>query len=337
MITKSATTLQCPNGWQAELANAIRDPAQLLEQLQLPGDLLDAATRAAQQFPLRVPLSFVQRMRVADPNDPLLRQVLPLDAELEDVPGYNRDPVGDLDAMASPGLIHKYHGRALLVTTGACAVHCRYCFRRHFPYPEHAPNPLHWQEMLGYLAGHEEISEIILSGGDPLSLSDKRIAELVTQFDAIPQLATLRIHTRLPVVLPNRISPALVATLSGTRLNVVMVLHINHPNELDASLKRAIGELRKLGIHCLNQAVLLRGVNDQAATLIDLSQHLFTAGVLPYYLHQLDPVAGAHHFAVPLAEGQRIMAEVRAQLPGYLVPRYAQELAGADAKRTIPY
>jgi EF-P beta-lysylation protein EpmB len=337
MITKTAATLQCPNGWQAELANAIRDPAQLLAQLHLPGDLLDAATRAAQQFPLRVPLSFVRRMRLADPDDPLLRQVLPLGAELAHVPGYHRDPVGDLAALASPGLIHKYHGRALLVTTGACAVHCRYCFRRHFPYPEHAPNPQHWRATLDYLTEHAQISEIILSGGDPLSLSDKRLAELVMQLDAVPQLSTLRIHTRLPVVLPNRISPALLTTLSGTRLHVVMVLHINHPNELDESLKSAIADLRKLGIHCLNQSVLLRGINDCAATLIDLSRGLFAAGVLPYYLHQLDPVAGAHHFAVPLAEGQRIMAEVRAQLPGYLVPRYAQELAGADAKRAIPY
>lgn len=337
MITKSAPTLQCPNGWQAELAAAIRDPQVLLERLQLPLSLLEQARLAAQQFPLRVPVSFVERMQPGNLHDPLLRQILPLSEELQDMPGYTADPVGDLAALAAPGLLHKYHGRALLVTTGACAVHCRYCFRRHFPYQQQHPGQQHWPAIREYVQAHPDIQELILSGGDPLSLGDNRFAELLQQIETLGQLTTLRIHSRLPVVLPSRISPALLAALATTRLKVVMVLHINHPNELNQALIAAIADLRHQEIHCLNQAVLLRGVNDSAQTLIDLSWRLFDADILPYYLHQLDPVAGARHFDVPIEQGQHIMATVRARLPGYLVPRYAQERQGQAAKSPIHF
>ncbi len=334
MISKTAPTLQCPNGWQAELAAAVRDPAALLSLLQLPDIWLDKARAAAELFPLRVPHAFISRMRPGDINDPLLLQVLPVAAELASHPGYVSDPVGDIAALAAPGLIHKYHGRALLVTTGACAVHCRYCFRRHFPYQAHQPGQ-NWPAIHAYLQEHPEIDEIILSGGDPLSLGDKRFGELVAALSSIPQLATLRLHTRLPVVLPSRITPELLQTLGDTRLQTVMVLHINHPNEIDAQLAAGIQKLGANNIHCLNQSVLLRGVNDDAGTLTALSKRLFQIGVLPYYLHQLDPVAGAHHFHVSVAQGLALMAQLRARLPGYLVPRYAQEIPGEQAKMTL--
>lgn len=334
MISKTAPTLQCPNGWQAELAAAIRDPAELLTLLQLPDTWLNKARAAAELFPLRVPHAFIARMQTGDINDPLLRQVLPVAAELASQPGYTSDPVGDIAALATPGLIHKYHGRALLVTTGACAVHCRYCFRRHFPYQAHQLSQ-NWPAIHAYLQEHPEIDEIILSGGDPLSLGDKRFGELVAALSTIPQLTTLRLHTRLPVVLPSRITPELLHTLGNTRLHTVMVLHINHPNEIDDQLAAGLQQLGANNIRCLNQSVLLRGVNDDAGTLIALSKRLFQVGVLPYYLHQLDPVAGAHHFHVSIEQGQALMSQLRARLPGYLVPRYAQEVPGEQAKITL--
>jgi len=333
MISKTARTWQHPApDWQAELARAIRDPARLLQQLDLPMSLLPAAQAAARQFPLRVPMSFVARMRRGDPDDPLLRQVLPLAAENATQPQGLQDPVGDLAAQASPGLLHKYHGRALLVTTGACAIHCRYCFRRHFPYAKGNPLHRHRTDSLQYLAEHPELSELILSGGDPLSLPDRQLAEWVGECERLPQLQTLRLHTRLPVVLPSRVNAELCDWLSRTRLNTVIVLHVNHPREIDAEVRQACQALRQTGATLLNQSVLLRGVNDTLETLESLSRTLFAAGVLPYYLHQFDPVQNALHFTVPAAEGQTLLSGLRARLPGYLVPRYVQEIPGAGAK-----
>ncbi len=341
MITKTAQTLQRSGyeipgkqNWQSELARAVRDPAELLALLDLPTSLLPAAQRAVELFPLRVPHSFIARMRRGDMHDPLLRQILPLADELEQTRGVS-DPVGDLDASVSPGLLHKYHGRALMITTGACAIHCRYCFRRHFPYASQQAGSQQWADMRDYLMQHSEIEEIILSGGDPLSLSDHRLAECIDQLHAIPHLTTLRIHTRLPVVLPERVTQTLLHTLASSRLQVVIVLHINHANEIDTDVAQAVAALRRLDIQCLNQAVLLRGVNDSSETLIQLSKHLFANGILPYYLHQFDPVRQAHHFEVEIDRGRQLWNELQARLPGYLVPRYVQEIPGHSAKMPV--
>jgi EF-P beta-lysylation protein EpmB len=318
--------------WQQALREAVHDPAELLRLLALDAVLLPAAQRAAAAFPLRVPRGFVARMRRGDPADPLLRQVLPLDAELAPAPGYGSDPVGELAAMTVPGLLHKYRGRALLVTTGACAVHCRYCFRRHFPYGEANPAPGQWERALDYLAGDPTLTEVILSGGDPLVLPDERLAGLARALERIPHLRRLRVHTRLPVVLPERVDGPLLDWLCGTRLQPVVVIHANHAAELDDAVRAALHALRARGVSLLNQAVLLRGVNDSVAAQAALSEALFAAGVLPYYLHALDPVAGAAHFAVPDAVARTLHAALRTRLPGYLVPRLVREVPGAPAK-----
>jgi EF-P beta-lysylation protein EpmB len=331
MIQASLHSLQRKT-WQAELANAISDPAELLELLKLPFALLPAAHAASSQFPLRVPRAYVARMTPGDINDPLLRQILPLGDELQDTPGFVTDPVGDLQAMPVPGLLHKYQGRALLVTTGACGVNCRYCFRRHFPYAEANPAAEEWQTALDYIRADQSISELILSGGDPLSLSDKRLHALGGQLKGIPHLQRLRIHTRLPVVLPSRVTEDLCQWLENSPLPTITVLHINHAQELDDELKQACLRLKATGTTLLNQSVLLKGVNDNSATLVALSEALFACGVLPYYLHQLDPVQGASHFAIADERARQLHESLRNQLSGYLLPRLVYEQAGKQAK-----
>jgi EF-P beta-lysylation protein EpmB len=316
--------------WQRALRDAVRDPAELMHLLALDEALLPEARRAAEVFPLRVPRGFVARMRRGDPRDPLLAQVLPLGRELAPAPGYGADPLGEAQAHATPGLLRKYRGRALLVTTGACAVHCRYCFRRHFPYGDAAEGQ--WAPALEAIAADPTLSEAILSGGDPLALPDRRLAGLARRLAAVPHLRRLRVHTRLPVVLPERVDDALLEWLCGTRLQPVLVLHANHPAELDDAVRAALGRLRAAGVPLLNQAVLLRGINDDAEVLCALGEGLFAAGVLPYYLHLLDPVAGAAHFDVGEAEARALVQAVRATLPGYLVPRLVRELPGAPSK-----
>lgn len=331
MIQLSAPILQGYD-WKNSLAHAVRDPALLLKILELPDRLLPNAISAAKSFPLRVPHSYLNRIQKGNPNDPLLRQILPFGDELENVAGYNDDPVGDLAAQQSPGLLHKYHGRALLITTGACGIHCRYCFRRNYPYT--ASNPLqdNWAAVIDYLQNNTEISEIILSGGDPLSLSDQRLAKLVSDLEQIPHLRTLRIHTRLAIVLPQRINQELLRWMTATRFKVVLVVHVNHANEIDVDVKRAIAELKKTDLSILNQSVLLKDVNDSTEALQQLSHALFDAHILPYYLHQLDKVSGAAHFAVSDQSAFKLMAELRQQLPGYLVPRLVRERAGDSNK-----
>lgn len=324
-----------PAPWQRLLADAIDDPAMLLRALRLPDDLLPAARRAAALFPLRVPTPYLQRMRAGDPADPLLRQVLPLHLEYETRPGYSADPLDESAAQPVPGLLKKYHGRALLIATGACAVHCRYCFRRHFPYAEAHAGGSRLQPALAAIAADASIGEVILSGGDPLTLSDARLSELAARLAAIPHVHTLRIHSRLPVVLPQRVDDALLAWLGRTPLRKVLVLHGNHAAEIDAAVEHALGRLRLAGVTLLNQAVLLRGVNDDADTLVALSERLHRAGVLPYYLHLLDRVQGAAHFDVPEARGMALIAELRARLPGYLVPRLVREQPGAASKTVV--
>lgn len=321
--------------WQRALSEAVRTPSELLDLLELPRDLLADYPDAARRFPLRVPRSYVARMRKGDPRDPLLRQVLPLAAEDIVTPDYGDDPVGDLAAMTVPGVLHKYAGRALLVTTGACGVHCRYCFRRHFPYSVANPSTDHWQPALTHIAGDAGITEVILSGGDPLSLPDARLAELARQLVAIPHVRRLRIHSRMPIVLPARVDDHLLAWLSDLPLQKVIVVHANHANELDGETRAALRRLGRSGAALLNQSVLLRGVNDEASVLADLSEALFAAAVLPYYLHLLDKVRGAAHFDVPETEARSLLVALRSRLPGYLVPRLVREVPGEASKQAI--
>ncbi len=329
MITPDTPVLKSP--WQQDLARAISDPAHLLTRLNLDAALLPAARAAAAQFPLRVTEHYLNLIEPGKLQDPLLRQVLPLADELVPTPGFSTDPVGDAQASSGAGLLHKYQGRALLITTGACAIHCRYCFRRHFPYQ--ADNALrHWQALLTQLTAQPELTEVILSGGDPLCLSDQRLDALISQIEAVPHIQRLRLHSRLPLVLPNRLTNTLISRLQQSRLHTSLVLHTNHPTELSPALLPGLHALRQADVTLLNQSVLLAGVNDCVATLKQLSETLFAYGILPYYLHVLDPVQGAAHFAVAGSTRQQIAAELRAQLPGYLLPRIVREVVGAPAK-----
>jgi len=324
-----------PAGWQEAVRTAVRDGADLCRRLQLPAHYAEAATRAADSFPVFAPLGFVGKMRPGDPHDPLLRQILPLAEEWHAAAGYGPDPVGDRSATRQPGVLQKYNGRALLVTTGACAVHCRYCFRRHFPYAEVPRSVSQWSAVLARLAADDSLEEVILSGGDPLMLVDHRLAELAQQLADIPHLRRLRIHTRLPIMIPERVTAELIGWLRGTRLMPIAVVHANHSRELDESVGQALGKLVDAGIPVLNQAVLLRGVNDGLAPLLDLSRRLLDCRVLPYYLHQLDKVAGAAHFAVDEQRGRQLVEQLREHLPGYAVPRYVRETPGAPSKTVL--
>ncbi len=334
MITAKTPARQI-SAWQRELAQAITDPAELLRILELDPALLPAARTAAARFPLRAPRGFVARMVKGDPDDPLLRQVLPLAAESTSPPDFEVDPVGDRAALAAAGVLHKYHGRALLLVTGACAVHCRYCFRREFPYAESRASADEWRPALSYLADDASLREVILSGGDPLSLSDRRLGALLAALDRIPHLERLRIHSRQPIVLPERVDDGLLDLLAQTRLRRVLVVHANHPREIDGRVREALERVAAAGVTLFNQSVLLRGINDSAATLVELSEALFSARVLPYYLHLLDRVCGAAHFEVKEPEASAIMKAVRQRLPGYLVPRLVREQPGQPAKTPV--
>ncbi|HYE08058.1 MAG TPA: EF-P beta-lysylation protein EpmB [Planctomycetota bacterium] len=323
--------------WQRLLREAVRDPRELCALLGLPDDVAARAEAATRAFPLLVPRGFIARMRHGDVDDPLLRQVLPLGAELEDVPGWVADPLVERDCAPRPGLLHKYHGRALLVTTGACAVHCRYCFRRHFPYDEVPVGRERWRAAIDYISGDATIDEAILSGGDPLTLADEMLAPLARELALIPHLRRLRIHSRLPVVLPERIDDALLDWFTGTRLAPVLVLHANHPHEVDDAVAAACARARARGVVLLNQSVLLRGVNDDVDSLSELSHRLFAAGVQPYYLHALDRVSGAAHFAVDDARAKDLMRGLAARLPGYLLPRWVREVPGESGKVALAW
>lgn len=323
--------------WKQELAEAIEDPIKLLRfvGLQDDADRLQQAISAQQLFKLRVTKSFARRIERGNPLDPLLLQVLPLGAEHQSAEGFSADPVGDLHAQKQPGLLHKYHGRVLLIATGSCAINCRYCFRREYPYSEASATQSQWQESLGYISADDTITEAILSGGDPLMLSDKRLDKLINHLEAIPHLKRLRIHSRLPVVLPSRITDELVQRLSHSRLQVVMVIHSNHAQELDQEVAEAIDKLKQAQITCLNQAVLLKDINDSLSALSDLSERLFEIGVLPYYLHLLDKVNGAAHFDVAEPKAIQLVSQLQAELPGYLVPKLVREIAGQPNKTPV--
>ena len=321
--------------WKKELANATRSVTSLLEQLELGSHI--ALTDIQPDFKCLVTDSYINKIQSGDINDPLLQQVLPLRRENHpetQLAGVT-DPVGDIDAIASPGLLHKYHGRALLISTGACAIHCRYCFRRAFPYQQSSCSSNAVDGVLDYLNKHGEIEEIILSGGDPLVLDNEKLSSLIAKLETIEHLQTLRIHTRLPVVLPSRINKGLLDLLQSSRFQVVMVIHANHANELQKDEYTKLQRLHQAGVTLLNQSVLLKGVNDNTATLLALSKRLFQCNTLPYYLHLLDPVRGAMHFDVDKTEALQIKTEMETHLPGYLVPRLVQEIAGNKAKTAI--
>ena len=305
---------------------------ELCRRLELAESYHEPARRAAGLFGVFVPPAYLARIRPGDPFDPLLRQVLPLSDELESPPGFARDPVGDADAAIAPGMLQKYDGRALLIATGACPVHCRYCFRRHFPYHEAPRGIAAWEENLARVAVDESIHELILSGGDPLMLVDSQLGELARRAAEIPHVRRLRIHTRFPVMAPERVCDDLLAWLRGTRLTPIVVIHANHPRELDDAVAGAVGRLVDAGVPVSNQAVLLRGVNDSADVLAELCERLVDLRVMPYYLHQLDRVAGAAHFEVSETAGREIVDELRRRLPGYAVPRYVREIPGAASK-----
>jgi EF-P beta-lysylation protein EpmB len=329
--------LAAPNyaSWQEAMKDAIRDPVELCRLLELPAELAEMARPAARQFPLFVPRGFLARMRPGDPDDPLLRQLLPLVQELDDVPGFVADPVEDAAAARLPGLLQKYQGRVLLVATGACAVHCRYCFRRHFPYAE-APRSIDaWQPALDEIADDDSIHEIILSGGDPLTIVDSVLDQLVDELSTIPHLRRLRVHTRLPIMIPERVTDDFVSLFAGSRLTPIAVIHANHANELDLSVAEALAKLSAAAIPLLNQAVLLHGINDTVDAQTALCERLIELRVMPYYLHQLDRVGGAAHFEVPTNLGRRIVKQLRARLPGYAIPRYVKEVPGALSKALI--
>lgn len=324
-----------PVRWQQALREAVRDPRELLDLLGLDRLVPRLSDEAAAQFPLRVPRGFVARMRHGDPSDPLLRQVLPLDDEMRPMPGFGLDAVGDGAAKTAPGVIQKYRGRALLVATGSCAIHCRYCFRRHFPYAEETAARDGWREAVDRIRQDTAIEEVLLSGGDPLSLSNGKLAELTGALADIPHLRRLRIHSRLPIVLPERIDRGLLGWLSALPWPATLVVHANHANEFDGAVDAALGRLREAGVHLLNQAVLLRGVNDDIDALAALSERGFAAGVLPYYLHQLDRVAGVAHFEVDDARARALHAGLTVRLSGYLVPRLVREIPGDTGKRPL--
>lgn len=325
----AANTVQ---GWRRELAEAVRDPVELCRLLGLDASLAEDARRSAGGFGLLVPRSFVGRMQPGDPADPLLAQVLPRGGELRRVEGFVADPLAEQAAIAAPGLVRKYAGRALVLVTGACAVNCRYCFRREFPYAESGATAAGVEEAMHTVAADSTIHEVILSGGDPLLLDDRRLGDLVTRIEAMSHVRRLRIHTRLPIVLPSRVTDDLVAILAGNRLSSVVVVHANHPAELDAEVAEAVGRLSAARSVLLNQAVLLAGVNDSVGALRELSERLVDLGIVPYYLHLLDRVEGTAHFEVAEHVARRLHEALRETLPGYAVPRLVREVPGEPAK-----
>ncbi|CAG8998726.1 MAG: L-lysine 2,3-aminomutase [Candidatus Celerinatantimonas neptuna] len=322
IVTRNSSPLQI--NWQKELSDVITDPRQLLLELDLNPDDYAEHIKARRLFPLRVPRYFVSLMQRGHPNDPLLRQILPDLAEFNITPGFSPDPLKEQQGPV-PGLLHKYHNRVLLVVRGGCAVNCRYCFRRHFPYQDNAPGRHGWDKAIEYINARPAINEVILSGGDPLMANDRHLAKLIDALADIPHLKRLRIHSRLPVVIPSRITPGLVAHLSKCRLKCTLVTHVNHPNEVSERFKQAIRPLHQSGIWLLNQSVLLAGVNDNVQTLAELSEALFDSEIHPYYLHLLDKVSGAAHFEVSQEQAIAIMQELYTLLPGFLIPRLVRE------------
>jgi EF-P beta-lysylation protein EpmB len=335
MIAKSIRYEQSGlQDWQKMLAESYTDPAELLADLKIPPDAREFNPAAFRLFPLRVPRSFVQRMKKGDRDDPLLRQVLPSADELIFTTGFSKNPLAE-QKFASPGLLHKYSNRILIMVTGSCALNCRYCFRRYFPYRQKGCGAAQWQTALDYVSAHPSVNEVIFSGGDPLMAPDNQLSWLVDRIIRISHVKRLRIHTRLPVVIPKRITAELLNIFDKTRLQTLLVLHINHANEINDELAQSLRPLKRSGITLLNQAVLLKGVNDSVDILAELSEKLFEAGILPYYLHTLDRVQGAGHFLVPDESARKLMAGLLGRVAGYLVPRLTRETSGRDSKTPL--
>lgn len=321
--------------WQIQLRDVITDPLELCHVLDLNPSLLQNMCKASELFRLKVPRNFVARMQKSNIDDPLLKQVLPVREETLAMPGYTKDPLSEEKFNPVPGLLHKYYDRVLWLLAGTCAVNCRYCFRRVFPYNENVLGKKSWVPILNYINSNIQIQEVIYSGGDPLVLKDSVLSLLIDKIAAIPHIKRLRIHTRLPIVLPDRINEDLIHWMTKTRLDIILVVHCNHPNEIDEQVIEMMQRLRKANITLLNQAVLLKGINDSAETLIKLSEKLFKAAILPYYLHLLDPVQGAAHFEISIEQAKTLMQTVANSLSGYLVPKLVYEKPGALAKCAV--
>ena len=328
-----AETITGDSSWQQQMKVAVRDLGALRKMLQLPEDL--AAESAEASFSVFAPLPFVDRIEPGNADDPLLLQLLPRQLEDTSPSHYATDPLAESEAQLGPGVLKKYAGRALFIVTGACAIHCRYCFRRHYPYQDHSVIGGDWESAVASISDDESIEEVIFSGGDPLTVVDSRLASLIARLEQIPHVGRLRIHTRLPIMIPARVTKELVAMLKQTKLEVVFVIHANHANEIDNDVVAAMQRLKTSGAMLLNQSVLLAGVNDSARVLIELSKRLISIGVIPYYLHQLDQVIGTSHFEVPVSKGTQIIETMRASLPGFAVPRYVQEVPGQPNKTVL--
>jgi EF-P beta-lysylation protein EpmB len=324
-----------PLTWQQLLDEAIRDPNELLQLLQLDPTQLDSTHFNPRHFPLRVPKGFIRKMHKGDWNDPLLKQILPLQAENNVTDGFHLDPVGDQYAVSNKGILKKYHGRALIITTGACAIHCRYCFRQNFPYSEHKINRNAWADVITDLETDSSISEVILSGGDPLSLSDKRLSSLCFQLAKIPHINTIRFHTRLPLVLPERIDHHFLEWFQQLDSQKIIVIHANHANEFCKKTSTVLEHLHQMGTILLNQSVLLKGINDNLESLTNLSNTLIANKVIPYYLHLLDKAQGTAHFDTYEANAIELMDQLRKTLPGYSVPKLVREVSGKRSKTPI--
>lgn len=339
LISSDDSTVQdYPTSWQSELRHSHRSLGDLLDTLEItqPEQALVFATeQAAKDFPLQVTTSFINRMQKGDVNDPLLKQILPDAKELHQIDGFTIDPLQETSNNPLPGLLHKYQSRALLTIANSCAVNCRYCFRRHFPYKQNNPSKAQWMPVIDYLRENSSINEVIYSGGDPLMVNDLFLAWLNETLNTVPSLQRLRIHSRLPVVLPNRITPAFIDSMSRWSRQTVMVIHCNHPREIDDSVEKAVQLLRNANITVLNQSVLLKGINDNSNVLAELSETLFNIGVMPYYLHQLDPVQGAAHFEVDEAHAKQLQEELLGKLAGFLVPKLVREIAGEPNKTPL--
>lgn len=323
------------DSWQEILSDLITDPEELMQLLELDPGASPYSMEAMAQFPLKAPRPFVARIEKGNWHDPLLRQIWPSPAEESHAEDFVADPLEEEHYNPVPGLLHKYQGRVLLTAAPHCAIHCRYCFRRHFDYQANSPSRARWDEAFSYIANDSSIEEVILSGGDPLALSDRQFQWLLLQLADIPQLTTVRIHTRLPIVIPQRTSAGLLRCLKESPLRIVMVVHCNHPQELDPVVTASFDALADVGVTLLNQAVVLKDVNDNAEALIDLSKALFQHNVLPYYLHMPDQVAGTEHFYVTDQHARELIQALHGALPGYLVPRLVREIPGERGKTRI--
>ncbi|WP_150137164.1 EF-P beta-lysylation protein EpmB [Candidatus Enterovibrio altilux] len=332
IITRDTSSVE--QNWLKELGNSVSDPRMLLQQLDIEPSQWTSGFSSQVLFAQRVPQSFIDRMEKGNPNDPLLRQVLPVVNEFENTKNFSTDPLEE-QSNSLAGLLHKYKNRVLIIVKGGCAINCRYCFRRHFPYQYNKGNKKIWREAINYLHKHLEIDEVILSGGDPLMAKDHELEWLIDAIEEVSHVTRLRIHSRLPVVIPSRVTSALIHILGSSRLNVVLVTHINHANEINEELRGAMAKLKQIDVTLLNQSVLLRGINDSVDALKKLSNTLFDAGILPYYLHVLDKVKGAAHFLVEDEEARVLMARLIQEVSGYVVPRLMREIGGRNSKTPL--